>query len=79
MLKNREIRKKFRIALSKMSGNTAKMKKHKEFALNLVEFAYSLLSFHLFLLYLRSNHILIRYDLSASALSRKLVQKTVTI
>ena len=62
-----------------MSGNTAKMKKHKEFALNLVEFAYSLLSFHLFLLYLRSNHILIRYDLSASALSRKLVQKTVTI
>ena len=43
-----------------MSRNTAKLKTHKEFELNLLDFAYSLLSFHFYLLYLLIN-ILIWY------------------
>lgn len=40
-----------------MSRNTAKLKTHKEFELNLLDFAYSLLSFHFYLLYLLINYI----------------------
>lgn len=41
-----------------MSRNTAKLKTHKEFELNHLDFAYSLLSFHFYLLYLLIKYLI---------------------
>ena len=49
------------IVIKNVGKTQQKLKQRKEFAINHVDFAFGLLSFHFYLLYLLINNILIRY------------------